>query len=96
MYTHIVFFKLKNPTEENITFVKEAILSMEGKIDELKYLEVGVDDIRSERSFDISLIARFNNKKHCLSYDINEYHVKNVKEVIKPYIEVSKSVDYEA
>lgn len=95
MYTHIVFFKLKNPIEENINLVKNTILSMKGNIDELKYLEVGVDDIRSERSFDISLIARFNNKEDCLSYDINEYHVKNVKEIIKPYIEVSKSVDYE-
>ncbi len=55
MFTHIVFFKLKDPTKENIKFVEEALLSMNGKIEELKKLEVGVDVIRSERSFILGL-----------------------------------------
>ena len=94
MYTHIVFFKLNEVNNENIEFVKSTLLSMEGKISELRYLEVGIDDIRSERSYDIALITKFNNKEDYLSYDINEYHVEKVKKVIKGYIESSKTVDY--
>lgn len=94
MYTHIVFFKLNDPSENNINFVKATLLSMEGNIEELKYLEVGIDDIRSARSYDIALVTRFDSKEECLAYDVNEYHVKKVKEVIRPYIESSKSVDY--
>ena len=94
MYTHIVFFKLNEVNNENIEFVKSTLLSMEGKISELRYLEVGIDDIRNERSYDIALITKFNNKEDYLSYDINEYHVEKVKKVIKSYIESSKTVDY--
>lgn len=94
MYTHIVFFKLNEVNNENIEFVKSTLLSMEGKISELRYLEVGIDDIRSERSYDIALITKFDNKEDYLSYDINEYHVEKVKKVIKSYIESSKTVDY--
>ena len=94
MYTHIVFFKLNEVNNENIEFVKSTLLSMEGKISELRYLEVGIDDIRSERSYDIALITKFDNKEDYLSYDINEYHVEKVKKVINSYIESSKSVDY--
>lgn len=94
MYTHIVLFKLKEVTEENIQLVKSSLLSMEGNISELRHLEVGVDDIRSERSYDIALITRFDNKEDYLSYDINEYHVEKVKKVIKPYVESSKTIDY--
>ncbi|MBN1043474.1 Dabb family protein [Clostridium botulinum] len=94
MFTHIVFFKLKDPTKENIKFVEEALLSMNGNIEELKKLEVGVDVIRSERSFDIGIITRFDSKEDCLAYDINEYHVEKVKKVIGPYVECSKSLDF--
>jgi hypothetical protein len=85
---------LNEVNNENIEFVKSTLLSMEGKISELRYLEVGIDDIRSERSYDIALITKFNNKEDYLSYDINEYHVEKVKKIIKGYIESSKTVDY--
>ncbi|SCJ32252.1 Stress responsive A/B Barrel Domain [uncultured Clostridium sp.] len=94
MYTHIVFFKLVKPTNDNIELIKSTLLSMEGNISELRHLEVGIDDIRSDRSYDIALITKFDNKEDYISYDINEYHVEKVKKVIKPYIESSKTVDY--
>ena len=49
MITHIVLFKLADPTAENITVTRNKLLSMDGKIDLLRHLEVGVDVIRSER-----------------------------------------------
>lgn len=94
MFTHIVLFKLKEPTTENIKFVEKTLLSMNGNIDELKQLEVGVDVVRSDRSFDIGIITRFNSKEDYLAYDVNEYHVEKVKKVIGPYMEGSKTLDF--
>lgn len=94
MFTHIVLFKVKEPTSENLDFLKNTFLSMEGNIDELKSLEVGVDVIRSNRSYNIGIITRFNSKEDYLAYDINEFHVEKVKNIIGPYVECSKTLDF--
>lgn len=94
MFTHIVLFKLKESTKENLEFLKKAFLSMSGNIKELKELEVGIDVIRSDRSYDIAIITRFDTKEDYLAYDVNEFHVEKVKKVIGSYIEVSKTIDF--
>ncbi|ABR36960.1 MULTISPECIES: Dabb family protein [Clostridium] len=94
MFTHIVLFKLKEPTTENLKFVEKTLLSMNGMIKELKQLEVGVDVIKSDRSYDVGIITRFDNKEDYLSYDVNEFHVEKVKKVIGPYMEGSKTLDF--
>lgn len=94
MFTHIVFFKLKDATKENVEKAEEILLSMEGKIPELKNLEVGVDIERSDRSFDISIITRFNNEEDYRTYAISDYHVNYVLKNLKPMLECSKTVDY--
>ena len=94
MFTHIVLFKLKESTKENLEFLKKASLSMSGNIKELKELEVGIDVIRSDRSYDIAIITRFDTKEDYLAYDVNEFHVEKVKKVIGSYIEVSKTIDF--
>ena len=94
MFTHIVLFKVKEPTQENLEFLKKTLLSMEGNIEELKELEVGVDVIGSERSYNIGIITRFNSKEDYLAYDVNEFHVEKVKKVIGPYVECSKTLDF--
>jgi len=94
MFTHIVLFKLKEPTKENLAFLEETLLSMNGNIKELKQLEVGIDVTRSDRSYDMGIITRFDSKEDCLAYDINEFHVEKVKKVIGPYLEGSKTLDF--
>lgn len=94
MFTHIVLFKVKEPTSENLDFLKNTFLSMKGNIDELKSLEVGVDVIGSDRSYNIGIITRFNSKEDYLAYDINEFHVEKVKKIIGPYVECSKTLDF--
>ena len=94
MFTHIVLFKVKEPTAENLEFLKKTFLSMEGNITELKKLEVGVDVIGSDRSYDIGIITKFDYKEDYLAYDINEFHVEKVKKVIGPYMECSKTLDF--
>ena len=94
MFTHIVLFKLKEPTKENLKFLEETLLSMNGNIKELTQLEVGVDTIKSNRSYDIGIITRFDNKEDYLAYDVDEFHVEKVKKVIGPYLEGSKTLDF--
>lgn len=94
MFTHIVLFKAKEPTEENLEFLEETFLSMDGNIKELKQLEVGIDVIRSDRSYDIAIITRFDSKEDYLAYDTNEFHVEKVKKVIAHYLEASKTIDF--
>ena len=94
MFTHIVLFKLKEPTKENLKFLEETLLSMNGNIKELTQLEVGVDTIKSNRSYDIGIITRFDNKEDYLAYDVDEFHVEKVKKVIGPYLEISKTLDF--
>jgi hypothetical protein len=74
--------------------VEETLLSMSGNIKELKQLEVGVDILKSERSYDIGIITRFDNKEEYLTYDTDEFHVEKVKKVIGPYLEKSKTLDF--
>lgn len=94
MFTHIVLFKAKEPTKENLQLLEKTLLSMKGNIKELKELEVGIDLVRSDRSYDIGIITRFDSKEDYLAYDINEFHVEKVKKVIGPYLEGSKTLDF--
>ncbi|WP_032122558.1 Dabb family protein [Clostridium amazonitimonense] len=94
MFTHIVLFKLKDPTKENMERAKEILSSMDGKIPELKYLEVGVDIIRSDRSYDIALITRFDSREDMDRYQVSEYHVNHVIKNLRPMLEGSVALDY--
>ncbi|MFR1708982.1 MAG: Dabb family protein [Clostridium sp.] len=94
MFTHVVLFKLKENTEDNVTFAANTLKAMEGKIAQLKGLEVGIDELNTERSFDVCLITRFNSINDMNDYQVHPYHVNEVLNKIKPYIEVSKVADY--
>ncbi|MEG0307829.1 MAG: Dabb family protein [Clostridium sp.] len=94
MFNHIVLFKLKEANEANIEFVATTLKAMEGKIPELKGLEVGGDELRTDRSFDIALITRFESLEGMNNYQVHPYHVNEVLGKIKPYIDSSKVVDY--
>lgn len=94
MFTHIVLFKLKENTKENVSFVANTLKAMEGKIPQLMDLEIGVDELHSDRSFDICLITRFASADEMNEYQIHPYHVNEVLSKIKSYIKVSKVADY--
>jgi len=93
MFTHIVFFKLKN--KDKASEARNILLSMEGKIPQLKGLEVGEDVLHTERSYDIALVTRFDSLEDMNEYAVSEYHVNEVLKYLKPMLESSKVVDYE-
>lgn len=95
MFTHVVFFKLKEPTVDNMEKARKLLADMKGKIEQLKGLEVGVDVVHSERSYDIALITRFDSQKDMDDYQIHPYHVNEVLKNLKPMLQSSAAVDYE-
>lgn len=94
MFTHIVFFKLKETTQKNLQKAKNILLSMEGNIPMLKYLEVGVDELHTERSYDVVLITRFDSLDDMNAYQIHPYYIAQVLAPLKDMVESSKAVDY--
>jgi hypothetical protein len=95
MLTHIVFFKLKERTPEVVQKTKEVLLNMEGKIEQLLSIEVGVDVVHSERSYDIALVTKFNSLAELEIYVVHPIH-KEVIAYIGTVREASASVDYES
>lgn len=93
MFTHIVFFKLKD--KNNVEAAKKLLLAMEGQIPELKYLEVGVDLLHTTRSYDLVLITKFDSKEDMDIYQDSEFHVNEVLAKLRPMLEGSAAVDYQ-
>lgn len=95
MITHIVFFKLKDRSPENIQRTRDVLADMEGKIPQLRSLEVGIDVVRSERSYDIALVARFDSLEDLRAYNDHPVHQEVIK-YIATVKDVSLAVDYES
>ena len=95
MITHIVFFKLKDASPDNIEKTRNVLQGLEGNVPKLRSLEVGVDVIHSERSYDIALIAKFDSLEDLNAYQTHPFHVK-VGEFINSVKESAVAVDYES
>lgn len=96
MVTHIVLFKLTDPTAEKIAAVRDKLLSMQGRIDLLRHLEAGNDVIRSERSYDVALLTRFDSLDDLQAYQVHPYHANEVVPFMKANCSSIVAVDYEA
>ncbi len=96
MITHIVFFKLTNHSQANSQAVQEMLLSMQGKIPQLQHLEVGIDLVRSDRSYDLALVTRFASLTDLNAYQVHPYHAETVVPFIRKVAISSVTVDYES
>lgn len=96
MITHLVFFKLTDPSSENLATTRAMLLSMEGQIPLLRHLEAGVDVIRSERSYDVALITRFDSLDDLQAYQVHPYHAGEVIPFMKSVCSSIVAVDYES
>lgn len=94
MFTHIVFFKLKDRNTENIKKAKEILMKVDGKIPALKTIKIGIDVVKSDRSYDLALIATFDSIKDMEAYQIHPVHVNEVLANLKPMMDSSVSVDF--
>jgi hypothetical protein len=99
MINHVVLFKLKKYESESekqnvIGSIEDALLSLLGKIDELKFIEVGVNYELASKSYDVCLITHFETVEHLDSYRIHPEHLK-VAELIGQHAVERAAVDFE-
>jgi hypothetical protein len=95
MITHIVFFKLKDQSPDNIEKTRAVLAAMEGNVPMLRHLEVGVDILRTERSYDIALITKFDSLADLDAYQKHPYHVE-VANYLATVRESAVAVDFES
>ena len=95
MVTHIVLFKLKDRNNESIEKAKNVLMDLEGKIKELKHIEVGIDITHSDRSYDIALLTKFDSVESLEAYQINPLHVEAAEYLVSASESII-SADYES
>jgi hypothetical protein len=94
MVKHIVMFKLKEKSPDNLKTLTSALNEMKGQIETLRFIEVGEDFKGSDRSFDLVLTTHFENRQGLETYAGHKVH--------QPVIQLARSlcsqtvvVDYE-
>lgn len=95
MITHIVLFKLEEPSGINLENTQAKLLSMAAEIPFLRHLEAGIDVVRSERSYDIALVTKFDSLEDLQAYQIHPYHAGVVVPHMKSVCSSIIAVDYE-
>jgi len=80
MINHVVLFKLKDYSETEkpliIAEMKSLLEGLQGKIDELKYIEVGVNYELNTKSYDVALLSHFNSIEDLDKYRVHPEHKK--------------------
>ncbi|MDF1880245.1 Dabb family protein [Sulfurimonas sp. MAG313] len=95
MIVHIVMLSFKEKDKvKNLKKIKESLESLTQKIGTLKSMEVGLDFMQSERSFDLVLSSKFDDKEGLSNYASHPAHLEVVA-IIKEVTDGVKVVDYE-
>jgi hypothetical protein len=80
MINHIVLFKLKDYSEDEkpmiIAEMKALLEGLNGKIEALKYIEVGVNYELNTKNFDVALISHFETLEDLDKYRVHPEHKK--------------------
>ena len=94
MLKHIVCFKLKDNSPAMCEKTAEVLKSMDGKVNLLHSIEVGIDTLHSQRSYDIILQVVLDDMDALAKYQKDEYHCSVVKTYMHSVIETSVAIDY--
>ena len=95
MVKHILFVKMKDNSIEQCEKVKALFLSMKEQIPFLREVQVGIDYLHSQRSYDVVLELVVDDRQALEDYQKNTYHVEKVKPYIHAVRIGSATVDYE-
>ena len=90
MIKHVVCFKMKEGASAQEA--KEMLLSMREKEPTALSVEVGIDALRSARSYDLILIVTLADFEALSCYQTQGYHAKVVKSYMHSVTDTSRSV----
>ena len=92
MLKHVVTWKMKEENKlENMMEIKKRLEALVGVIDEIKSLQVGINENGGE--YDIILITDFEDKKALETYDAHPAH-QAVRQFVRSVVETRIAVDY--
>ena len=94
MLTHIVLFKLKEPTQENIVSAVQKLSSLKNAIPTIRSLEVGGNVVQSPRAYDVGLVVKFDDLAGLDIYQPHPAHVP-VSAYMRERSESIVSIDFE-
>ena len=94
MIKHIVCFKMKDSSDAALLKTRDVLMSMQGRVEQIRSIEVGIDFLRSERSYDIILIVCVDDEAALEAYQNHPYHCDVVKTYMHKERESSVAVDF--
>ncbi len=94
MVKHIVMFKLKERTPENLDRAVASLKTLEGNIETLRSIEIGLDFKHSDRSYDLVITTVFDDAAGLEVYATHPNHLP-VIQTIRELTSGSVVVDYE-
>jgi len=94
MITYNLLIKLLDGSKENVNRAQTVLLGMQEKIEYIRDLKVKVDIRRSETSYDIALIAKFDTMADFEAYLPHPAHVE-VGNQLKSMLKAAAAVCYE-
>lgn len=95
MIVHIVIWRLKDRGNTDIAAqVKQTLEALNGKIPELKHLEVGIDFNKSDAAGDVVLYSTFDSKEAMAAYQAHPEH-QAVLPFMASVVSERRVVDYE-
>jgi hypothetical protein len=94
MLRHYVFLKYRDGTSDgHVTAFCERMLALRATIPEIQHLEVGRDELRDTRSWDLMLIMEFASVDALRTYQRHPQHV-DVMTFNAPFVANVGSVDF--
>ncbi|MCX7908557.1 MAG: Dabb family protein [Ignavibacteria bacterium] len=98
MLKHIVMFKLKEnylgkPKNELAREIKASLEKLPSLIPQIKFYEIGINELSDPRSFDLVLISIFENKDDLELYRNHPEHKKTLEFILERSLD-AKVVDY--
>ena len=70
--THVVFFRFAQANHAQQAATK--LRALAGVVPSLRDIEVGIDELKSERSWDLCLITRFDDRAGMDAYQVHPAH----------------------
>lgn len=98
MIKHIVMWKLKEFAEdkdklENAKIIKTSLENLQKEINQIRFIEVGININKSTQAYDIVLYSQFENIEDLNIYQNHSEHIK-VSEFISKVRDERIVVDY--
>lgn len=99
MINHIVMWKFKDFAENadkktNMEMAKQKLLALKDKIEEIEFIEIGINLTESTTAYDMVLNSKFKDMQALLIYQNHPEHLK-VRDFIGKVRDARAVVDYE-